>query len=300
MRARPTIAWAFSAISLVQGVVVARALTALYPLVTTRGLLALGSQVGASFAFARPVLAAEPGADAPAPLELTPLDASAAPPEATTACPAEMALVEGEYCTDVQHECNRWLEAEGRYAYYRCAEYSKATCVGQRVHKRYCIDRNEYAPPGERLPASFQSWTNATATCGALGKRVCLESEWQFACEGEEMRPYPYGWTRDAAACNADRLDIYQPNQSLRDLRAGPDDNPRCVSPFGVHHLSGNLEEWTTIDGSERGVPRPAMKGAYWQPSRNNCRANQTAHDRFYNGIETGFRCCADAFGPPG
>jgi hypothetical protein len=36
------------------------------------------------------------------------------------------------------------------------------------------------------------------------------------------------------------------------------------------------------------------MKGAYWQPGRNFCRAAQTAHDRYYNGTETGFRCCSD------
>jgi hypothetical protein len=270
-----------------------RVLTAAYP-VASRGLLAAGGQVGASLVWARPAEAARPaGPPGPPAVELAALPAGAAP----AACPGGMVLVEGRYCPDVRHECKRWLESEGRYAYYRCAEYAKATCLGERAYKRYCIDRDEYARPGERLPASAQSWTDARATCESIGKRVCLESEWQFACEGEEMRPYPYGWKRDASACNADRVDIYTPGRSLRDLRAGPDDHPRCVSPFGVHHLSGNLEEWTTIDGTDGAAPRPAMKGAYWQPSRNHCRANQTAHDRFYKGTETGFRCCADAFG---
>lgn len=213
------------------------------------------------------------------------------------ACPGGMVLVEGDYCPEVQHECARWLENTGRYKHYRCEQYTRATCLSkQRERRRFCIDRDEYAPPGEALPASHQSWTNATQTCTALGKRVCLESEWVFACEGEEMRPYPYGWRRDADACNADRVDIYLPDGQLRDLRVGATDKPRCVSPFGVHNLSGNLEEWTTIDVSAAiGAPRPAMKGAYWQPSRNHCRAAQTAHDRFYKGTETGFRCCADA-----
>lgn len=213
------------------------------------------------------------------------------------ACPKGMVLVEGDYCPDVRHECKRWLENSGRYKHFRCEEYTKATCLSkQRERRRFCIDRDEYASRGEKLPASHQSWTNAHETCSSLGKRVCLESEWVFACEGEEMRPYPYGWRRDADACNADRVDIYMPDGSLRDLRVGAKDKPRCVSPFGVHNLSGNLEEWTTIDVSA-GLwpPRPAMKGAYWQPSRNHCRAAQTAHDRFYKGTETGFRCCADA-----
>jgi formylglycine-generating enzyme len=216
--------------------------------------------------------------------------------EGPTSCPAGMLLVEGEYCPEVRHDCRKWAEETGRYAYYRCLEYTRATCLSkERVHKRFCMDRDEYVPPGEKLPSQRQSWTDATRTCGDLGKRVCLESEWNFACEGEEMRPYPYGWKRDPEACNADRVDIYRPDGQLRDLREGADDKPRCVSPFGVHHLSGNLEEWTTIDASSAAwPPRPAMKGAYWQPSRNHCRAAQTAHDRFYKGTETGFRCCAD------
>lgn len=221
---------------------------------------------------------------------------SDSPPE-KDACPTGMVLVEGEYCPNVIHTCKKWMETTGRYKHFRCAEYSGAKCLSkQREHRRFCMDRDEFTPPGEKLPVSHASWTDATRTCGSLGKRVCLESEWNFACEGEEMRPYPYGWKRDPEACNADRLDLYRADGSLRDLRVGAEDNPRCVSPFGVHNMSGNLEEWTTIDASAKiYAPRPAMKGAYWQPSRNHCRAAQTAHDRFYNGTETGFRCCADA-----
>jgi len=213
--------------------------------------------------------------------------------EQATTCPKDMVLVSGQYCPEVEHKCVRWLETEGRYAYFRCAEYARpAKCLTERKSMHYCIDRDEYVSPGETLPATGQSWTDAKRTCESLGKRVCRESEWNFACEGEELRPYPYGFVRDAEACNADRIDIYRTDGRLTDLREGPDGHPSCTSPFGVHHLSGNLEEWTTIDGS---IPaRPAMKGAYWQPSRNHCRAAQTAHDEFYNGDETGFRCCKD------
>jgi formylglycine-generating enzyme required for sulfatase activity len=132
----------------------------------------------------------------------------------------------------------------------------------------------------------------AERSCKASGKRVCMETEWNFACEGEEMRPYPYGFKRDPTACNADRTDIFATDGRLKDLRAPGAAYPRCSSPFGIRNLTGNLEEFVTIDGSS--PARPAMKGAYWQPSRNFCRAAQTAHDRYYNGTETGFRCCAD------
>jgi len=227
--------------------------------------------------------------------------AKVAPPvaerEEPSACPDGMVLVEGEYCPEVQHECLRYLDPPGRYHEFRCAEYAKPRCLSKKRRSlRFCIDRDEYNQPGEVLPANHQSFTHAEKACGQLGKRVCRESEWNFACEGEEMRPYPYGFQRDPSACNADRTDIVTPSGELRDLRAPADAFPRCVSPFGVRNLAGNLEEFVAMDGA--GPPRPAMKGAYWQPSRNFCRANQTAHDRYYHGTETGFRCCADAESP--
>src|SRR5262245_61805840 len=50
-------------------------------------------------------------------------------------CPAGMVLVEGDYCTQVEQTCLRWLEPPtDPYAYYRCAEYKKpGKCVGKKV-----------------------------------------------------------------------------------------------------------------------------------------------------------------------
>jgi hypothetical protein len=207
-------------------------------------------------------------------------------------CPENMVLVEGSYCPEVRQRCLRYMDPPGRYEKFRCAEYAASECLSkERRPLRFCIDRDEYTAPGKELPANYKSFTSATKTCESLGKRVCQESEWVFACEGEEMLPYPYGHKRDPSACNADRTDIVNDAGELRDLRSPADAFPRCASPFGVRNLSGNLEEFVAIDGTRR----PAMKGAYWQPSRNYCRAKQTAHDQFYNGAETGFRCCVDA-----
>lgn len=217
----------------------------------------------------------------------------AAKPQAESPCAEGMALVEGNYCPDVRLNCKKYLDPKGRYEYFRCAEYGPSTCLSkERKHLRFCIDKREYTEPGETLPANFHSWRDGDRTCRKLGKRMCMESEWNFACEGEAMQPYPYGFTRDATACNADRNDVVSPAGTLRDLRAPSGSYERCSSPFGVLDMTGNLEEFVTID---RSVPeRPAMKGSYWQPGRNFCRAAQTAHDRYYNGTETGFRCCAD------
>ena len=69
---------------------------------------------------------------------------------------------------------------------------------------------------------------------------------------------------------------------------------PRCVSPFGVHGMSGNVEEWTTLD---HGVApqRSSMKGAWWLPGKNTCRARTLGHGEIYEGAQVGVRCCRDA-----
>jgi sulfatase modifying factor 1 len=236
----------------------------------------------------------DPSAPSQATVASVPVVASAASP-ARSACPTGMLLVEGAYCPDPVQICLRWLDPPGPYHDYRCAEYSRpARCNGPRKHERFCIDPEEYVAPGDSLPLAHQSWTSASNVCESRGRRLCLESEWQFACEGEEMRPYPYGFVRDATACNIDRMDLGKPNAGLNDLRAPVSAYPRCVSPFGVHDMSGNVEEWTTLDHGSA-PQRSSMKGAWWLPGKNTCRARTLGHGEIYEGPQVGVRCCADA-----
>jgi formylglycine-generating enzyme len=111
------------------------------------------------------------------------------------ACPTGMVLVEGEYCPEVEQNCLEWMDPPtSRYAHFRCKRYAKpAVCRVPKVHRRYCIDATERVEEGTKLPRHFMSWTSSKALCESEGARLCRESEWIFACEGEEMRPYPYG-----------------------------------------------------------------------------------------------------------
>ena len=205
-------------------------------------------------------------------------------------CPDAMVSVEGEYCPKVAHHCAAWLDPPGRFR--RCLRYEKpARCLVARKPLHFCIERDEHASVGARVPINKKSFLEAGRICADAGKRLCSESEWNFACEGEELRPYPYGWERDSAACNADHLLLAAGSKTLRDLRSGPGAFPRCTSPFGVLDMSGNLEELVARDDRPSW---PALKGAHWLPGRNHCRARQTIHGRGYAGIETGFRCCSD------
>lgn len=214
-----------------------------------------------------------------------------------SACPSDMVLVEGDYCPDVRHHCLRYLDdgVPGAFlSHHRCAEYEQAPeCAAAREHRRFCIDRDEWVAPGSDRPLADQSWTMAKELCESLGKRLCFESEWQFACQGEELRPYPYGFDRKAKLCNHDLTDL-EHRGKLRDLRVRPSDRPECLSPFGVRNMVGNVDEWTERDGLQKPW-RSSLRGGWWLAGRNNCVAATTGHDEYYFGPQTGVRCCANA-----
>lgn len=233
----------------------------------------------------------------PKPVELpapTPAVEAPAPAPASTACPADMVMVEGEYCTHVRHTCEHWLDDE-KLPFARCGRYARqALCVGKRVPKRFCIDRFESAD-ADGVPVHHQSFQLGKQRCAAQGKRLCTESEWNFACEGEEMLPYPYGTTRQAV-CNQDRSDLFENNPKrriLRDLRVPNDPQSRCVSPFGVFNMVGNLDEPTQRETGQQPKFNNALKGGWWMAGRNRCRPATTAHDDYYNDIQVGVRCCS-------
>jgi formylglycine-generating enzyme required for sulfatase activity len=108
------------------------------------------------------------------------------------------------------------------------------------------------------------------------------------------MSPYPYGWKRDASLCNFDRTDLGGPQEKLTDHRAPIGAFPNCLSPFGVHNMVGNVDEW--VERENMSAPnRSALRGGWWLPGRNRCRAATLAHTEDYSGKQVGFRCCKDA-----
>jgi hypothetical protein len=214
----------------------------------------------------------------------------------SAACGEGMALVEGNYCTEVEHECVRWLD-DPKLPFARCGDFGRAKCVGERRPLRFCIDQREFTAAGETLPQNFASYQIASRTCKSVGKRICSEAEWTFACEGEEMRPYPYGFARKPI-CNYDRSELYEikkRKQVLRDLRVPSGSLTECVSPFGVFDMVGNVDEPTLRESGASEGFHNALKGGWWMAARNRCRPATTAHDDYYKDIQIGVRCCADA-----
>jgi sulfatase modifying factor 1 len=222
-------------------------------------------------------------------------------PTTNGVCTSGMALVEGDYCPDADQVCLKWLDPPP-YQNLRCGEYAKpATCKGPRQHRRFCVDREEYVDTADAgadpnaLPLVGKSWNEAQTICEGRGARLCRETEWEFACEGPEMNPYPYGFKREAGACNIDRTDLGGMNEKLTDHRAPLTAFPQCTSPFGAHDMTGNVDEWVEREGGATAPHRSALRGGWWLPGRNRCRAATLGHDESYTAKQVGFRCCSDA-----
>jgi hypothetical protein len=262
----------------------------------------------AGFAHAR--LPVRPLARGLAPLtlpKLTPKPVAAAEPDPESgACPEGMLLTEGEYCPYVGHRCLEWIDEKRD----RCKKYDpKPICEGKIEKRRFCIDRYEYPNQKGVYPAVMVSFIEADQACKAEGKRLCTSSEWTFACEGEEKRPYPYGAERDETACNIDRpyrlpeMEAFSHDKRISseverlDQRVPSGSMDRCVSPFGVRDMTGNVDEWVVNErpDPEKNIDISALKGGYFGPIRARCRPMTNSHNRWFRFYQVGFRCCSDA-----
>jgi hypothetical protein len=226
------------------------------------------------------------------------------------ACPPDQVEVEGEYCPYVEQKCLRWLDPATKL---QCAEFDhsvgQGACRMKTEHKKFCIDRYEWPNKVGAMPIYMASWVEAKATCEGIGKRLCSDTEWTLACEGPEHQPYPYGagYVRNDAACNIDKPyiwphpeKVYDPKTSAAELARLDQREPSgarssCVSPYGVHDMTGNVDEWV-VNVSQQGHPHMSgLKGGYWGPVRTRCRPMTTAHEETFRYYQIGFRCCGTA-----
>ena len=57
--------------------------------------------------------------------------------------------------------------------------------------------------------------------------------------------------------------------------------------------MTGNVDEWVEREGIAA-PNRSALRGGWWLPGRNRCRAATLHHNESYSAKQVGFRCCAD------
>ncbi len=267
------------------------------------------------------VTVAVPANTAPAPTATTepaapPTNVAAATnqtPAPPAACPAGMQLIDGDYCTEVEHKCKKsWFDKSNKKVV--CEEFEPiATCVGQRVKKRYCVDTYEWPNQKGVRPEVMNRFHQAQIKCASVGKRMCTESEWNFACEGPEMKPFPHGFVRDAAKCNGDHL-WDDPNMKKVAKRDADElarlwhgvpsgSQPNCISDFGVADMPANTDE---VVASEQPKNSRHAKfdsvhtgGPWYKGVRNQCRPKVYTHDEDFYYYFLSFRCCAEADGKP-
>jgi hypothetical protein len=259
-------------------------------------------------AFADAGLDADTDAASPAPVASA--DDAGAPPPGPSVCPAGMQLVDGEYCSEVEHVCKKsWFDKSNKKTI--CEEFEPtARCVGTRTHKRYCIDTYEWPNIKGERPEVMNRFHQAEVKCAAVGKRMCGESEWTLACEGPEMKPFPYGYVRDAAKCNGDhmwdspnmkKVAVRDPGELARlwkGVRSGS--QPQCISDYGVADLPANTDE---VVSSEQGhhfkFDSVHTGGPWYKGVRNQCRPKIYTHDEDFYYYFLSFRCCAEPEGKP-
>ncbi|MDC3958345.1 SUMF1/EgtB/PvdO family nonheme iron enzyme [Polyangium jinanense] len=230
-----------------------------------------------------------------------------------SACPPDMKLVEGEYCTEVEHKCKKsWFDKSNKKTV--CEEFEPTSkCVGKKVKKRYCVDTYEWPNQKGVRPEVMNRFHQAQIKCASVGKRMCTESEWNFACEGPEMKPFPHGYVRDAAKCNGDHL-WDDPNMKKVAARDGDElarlwkgvpsgSQPNCISDFGVADMPANTDEVVASEqpkGSRHALYDSVHTGGPWYKGvRNQCRPKVYTHDEDFYYYFLSFRCCAEADGKP-
>ncbi len=228
-------------------------------------------------------------------LEVAPLAASA------SACPPEMVLVEGDGCQDVTHEC---LEYAPNDPARRCLEFKKGAdvCVPPITKIKTCVDRYEWPGTPGAQPRVLVDYYEAANLCKSVGKRMCGEDEFYLACEGPEHWPYAWGHSRHPSPCNIDRPYVMvdwnkwaegeaaQLEEARRLDQANPIGASHCVSPYGVHDIAGNVDEWTTSRPTRD--LKGSLNGGYWGPVQNACRYVTTVHGPEFRFYQIGFRCC--------
>lgn len=160
------------------------------------------------------------------------------------------------------------------------------------------------------VPQGYISQVQARAACAAAGKRLCTEAEWERACKGPAVTPWPYGAQYQRGRCNDGRegpvgrifgrgdhfheREMNDPRlNQLPGTLARTAAHARCRNRYGAFDMVGNLHEWTDTVRQGRGV----FRGGYYVDVRINgdgCGYATRAHASGYHDYSTGFRCCAD------
>jgi len=269
---------------------------------------------------ARPGCGERPGA--------TPLRQPRASAPARRGCPRGMALVPGatytvkrrgypqrisvkSFCLDATDvtvasysRCVTQGSCRAAYATARWPETEGAPSVDA---PRLCnADREDR----QGHPVNCVTFDQAAGYCGATGKRLPTEDEYEWAARGARNSTYPWGQAEPGGRLcwNGDGNDLGRGNRrGTCPVGQFPDGD----SPQGIKDLAGNVLDWTSsrytgplasYDCSGLSACRILRGSAWWvdDPARVSAGSRQAvgAMDPLYRGVGVGFRCASDPSGP--
>jgi len=84
-------------------------------------------------------------------------------------------------------------------------------------------------------PVVGVNWFDAKAYCESKDKRLPTEAEWERAARGPEGLHYPWGNDMDPKKANFGKN---------HEATLPVDSMPEAASPYGLHHMAGNVFEW--------------------------------------------------------
>lgn len=91
-----------------------------------------------------------------------------------------------------------------------------------------------------RWPALYTTWREAADFCAAQGKRLPTEAEWEKAARGDHGNLFPWG----PAKPEPDLAVFGKYHAHEIPLVAAVDSGDEGQSPYGLHHMAGNVAEW--------------------------------------------------------
>ena len=91
-----------------------------------------------------------------------------------------------------------------------------------------------------RWPSLYVTWHEAAGFCTSQGKRLPTEAEWEKAARGSNGLLFPWG----DAAPDSERAMFGQHHIHEIPILAAVDSLALGRSPYGLHHMAGNVAEW--------------------------------------------------------
>jgi iron(II)-dependent oxidoreductase len=151
----------------------------------------------------------------------------------------------------------------------------------------------------DKKPVTWVSIEDARAYANWAGKRLPHEWEWQYAAQGTDGRPYPWGTASNPAAIPTPSSGHDLP--PLSDVDA----YPKGASPFGVMDLMNSVWQWTdefedehTRSAILRGGSSYRPAGSFWYFPQNTTLDQHAKYLLMCPGKDragtVGFRCVKD------